>query len=262
MHKVKFIVSLILASFVLFLQVGGVFAAPVLPDSTPVIGIVQRIALETDSTTGITIAIVDLVDGNQIVQRVRISQEKAIHLGLLVLNGDGKPGINNLALGKEVAIELTDVIPAQEENQHPVGSALATFFSNINGMDYETIMAVYKQGVGFGVIAQTLWLTEKLDGDSATFQTIVRAKQTGDYSAFVLEDGTTPKNWGQLKRLVLDKKNELKIVKPDQDNDNNGDENNNGNGGGNGNNNGGNGNENNSNKDKGKDKGKDKEKKK
>ena len=240
MYKAKFVISLILAATVLFLQVGGVFAAPASPKSTPVIGVVQSITLETDSTTGVTIVIVDLIDNNQLLQRVRISQEKAIVLGLIVLNGDGKPGINNLALGKQIEIEPENVIPAQEENQHPVGNALATFFSDVEGVDYESIMAMHEQGVGFGVMAQTLWLTKKLEGDLETFQAIVNAKQTGDYSAFILEDGTIPQNWGQLRKLILDKKNNLKIVKPNQENGNHRNESNNGNGngGGNGNSNG------------------------
>ena len=269
MCKAKFIVTLLLAAFVMFLQVGGVFAAPVLPNPNPVFGIIQSITLETDSTTGVTIVIVDLVDNSQLVQRVRVSQEKAIELGFLVLNGDGKPGINNLVLGKQVEIDPSNVIPAQEENQHPVGNALATFFSDIEGVSYESIMAIHEQGSGFGLIAQTLWLTRKLDGDIEIFQTIVNAKQTGDYSAFVLEDGTTPKNWGQLRKLILDKKNNLKIVKSNQEDTENGSDTNNGNsnnglnGNGGGNDNGsGNdtGNGNNENKDKDKDKDKDKEK--
>lgn len=260
MRKAKFIVSLLLAALVMFLQVGGVFAAPVLSNSTPVIGIIQSITLETDTATGITIVIVDLVDNSQLVQRVRVSQENAIELGLVVLNGDGKPGINNLILGKEVEIDPSNVIPAQEENQHPVGNALATFFSDVEGVSYQSIMATHEQGIGFGVIAQTLWLTRKLDGDVDVFETIVNAKQTGDYSAFILEDGTTPTNWGQLRKLILDEKINLKIVKSDQENTetgsviNNGNSNNGLNGNGGGNDNGsGNGNgtgNNNGNKDK------------
>jgi hypothetical protein len=268
MRKAKLIVSLLLAALVMFLQVGGVFAAPVLQHPTPFIGIVQSITLETDSTTGVTIVIVDLIDNSQLVQRVRVSQEKAIELGLVVLNEDGKPGINNLVLGKAVEIDPENVIPAQEESLHPVGNALATFFSDIEGVSYESIMSMHEQGIGFGVIAQTLWLTKQLDGDVEIFQTLVNAKQTGDYSAFILEDGTTPKNWGQLRKLILDKKSNLKIVKSIQENPENGSNTSNGNGmngSGGGNDNGSgnnNGNGNNENKDKDKDKDKEKDKKK
>jgi hypothetical protein len=265
MRKAKLIVSLLLAALVMFLQVGGVFAAPILQSPTPITGIVQSITLETDSTTGVTIVIVDLIDNSQLVQRVRVSQEKAIELGIVVLNEDGKPGINNLVLGKALEIDPANVIPAQEKSQHPVGNALATFFSDIEGLSYESIMSMHEQGIGFGVIAQTLWLTKKLDGDVEIFQTIVNAKQTGDYSAFILEDGTTPTNWGQLRKLILDKKTNLKIVKSTQENPENGSNTSNGNsnngmnGSGGGNDN---GNGNNENKDKDKDKDKEKDKKK
>ena len=261
MKKVKFTISLIFIASILFGQVGGVFAAPALQNPIPVGGMVQRIILETDSTTGVTMVIVDLLDSSQILQSLRISQETAIMLGLIVLNGDGKPGINNLALGKSIEIDPTDVIPTQQESQHPVGSALATFFSDIAGVDYESIMTVHEQGVGFGVIAQMLWLTKKLEGDLEMFQTIVYAKQTGDYSAFILADGSTPKNWGQLRKSILEQNNGLSLVMSNKDkingnSNNNGNRNNGGNGNGNGseggngngngnNNGGGNGNGNN-----------------
>lgn len=237
MKKVKFIISLIFIASILFGQVGGVFAAPAIQNPIPVSGMVQRIILETDSTTGVTIVIVDLLDSSQMLQSVRISQETAMVLGLVVLSGDGKPGINNLALGKSIEIDPTDVIPTQEESQHPVGSALATFFSDLAGVDYESIMTVHEQGVGFGIIAQMLWLTKKVEGDLEVFQTIVHAKQTGDYSAFILTDGSTPKNWGQLRKSILEQDNGLSLVVSNKDKKN-GNSNGNGNNGGNGNGNG------------------------
>lgn len=170
--------NLVFVTSILFLQVGGVLAAPALQTSDPVFGMVQRIILETDSTTGVTIVIVDLVDDNQLLQSVRVSQEKAIELGFVVINGDGNPGINKLALGKAIEIDRADVLPDQEENQHPVGSALATFFSDIAGLDYESIMAAHKQGIGFGTIAQSLWLTKKLEGNLKVFEALLKAKQT------------------------------------------------------------------------------------
>jgi hypothetical protein len=112
MHKARFMVSLILAVAILFVQAGGVFAASAWQNSA-VAGVVQSITLETDPTTGITIVIVDLIDQDQMLQRVRVSQEKAIVLGFVLLNGDGKPDINNLALGKQVEIDLANVIPTK-----------------------------------------------------------------------------------------------------------------------------------------------------
>lgn len=227
-------------------QVGGVFAAPSLQGATPFIGVVQSITLETDAATGVATAIVDVIDDNLALQRVRISQETATALGLVVLDEDGKPVINELALGGPVEIDPATVIPDQEKTQHPVGSALATFFSDIAGLDYEAVMTAQKAGIGFGVIAQALWLTKRLAGNSEIFKVILDANQTGDYSAFILDDGTTPLNWGQLRKAIADENTGLGIVISDKDNNGNGngngnkdkdkdkDKDNNGNGNGNG----------------------------
>ena len=59
---------------------------------------------------------------------------------------------------------------------------------------------------------------------SQNFSAILDAKETGDYSAFILDDSTTPKNWGQLRKAILDSSDK-------KDNRNR-----NGNGNGNGNN--------------------------
>jgi hypothetical protein len=127
-------------------------------------------------------------------------------------------------LGKPVQIDPEDVIPAKEETPHPIGNALATFFSGIAGMDYETIMAAHAQGAGFGVIAQSLWLTAKLEGDTKIFKALIKAERTGDFSAFILEDGSSPKNWGQLRIEILDQHpgNNVGVVISDRDNNTNG----------------------------------------
>jgi hypothetical protein len=140
-----------------------------------------------------------------------------------------------------VDIDPESVIPDEEKPRHPVGSVLATFFSEIT--DYDAIMGAHEDGFGFGVIAQALWLTQKLEGDSVIFLSILEAKRSGDYSDFVLPDGTTPKNWGQFRKAVMEKeKGNLGIVMSGKDGEN---------GSGNGNGNGNNGNGNEKSKDKG-----------
>ncbi len=148
------------------------------------------------------------MDPNQSMQQVRLTQETAIALGLLLLDGDGNPVINKKALVKTIEIDPATAIPEKKENEHPVASALATFFSNIEGIDYDTIMAAHENGVGFGVIAQALWLASDLGGDSQLFQDLLSAKEHNDYSAFsdFTEDGTIPKNWGQLRKALLSSK--------------------------------------------------------
>ena len=225
MLKTKFWISLILTISILALQAGAAFAAPALQIPGPITGIVQRITVETDINTGITTVLVAMMDQSQLALTTRVSQETAITLGLVTLDGDGKLVINRKALGKSIEVDPTTVIPDDEANQHPVGSSLATFFSGIAGLDYHKIMSAHDKGVGFGVIAQALWLTMKFEGDSEVFLAILDAKETGDYSAFILDDGTTPKNWGELRKAILkgsDKKDKpgLVISNKDKENDN------------------------------------------
>ena len=241
MSRMKPLLGIILTIILSMAQVGRVFAASASQETTPISGTVQSITLESDPTTGVITVIADVTDADLVVQTFRVNQETALALGLVVLDGDGNLVINELALGETVEIDPTTVIPDQQQPQHPVGNALATFFSDVEGLDYDTIMAAHENGVGFGVIAQALWLTSELDGNSQLFQDLLYAKQQDDYSAFsdFTEDGATPKNWGQLRKALLSKKG-LGVVMSNHDN--------------NGNGNPGDGNGNNQNKDKNKDK--------
>ncbi len=40
-------------------------------------------------------------------------------------------------------------------------------------------------------------------GDATLLDQILTAKQSGDFSTIVLPDGSSPTNWGQLRRAVL-----------------------------------------------------------
>jgi hypothetical protein len=208
MSKKKLIISLMLTFALLSVQVGTVLAAPPQQDPTPITGTVQSITLETDAA-GVTTVLVTLDDGMGGTQTVRLSVDTAISLNLVTLDEAGSPVVNDTAIGTSVTIDPITVIADEETAQHPVGSALADFFSSVLGVDYDTIMAAHDQGVGFGVIAQALWLTDSLGGDSAFFTTIVDAKQSGDYSAIILPDGTSPANWGQFRKALLDHKQNL-----------------------------------------------------
>ncbi len=222
MSRMKLLLGIVLTILISMAQVGEVLAAPAAQEATPISGTVQSITLESDSTTGVVTVIVNVMDLDQVSQTVRVSQETAIELGLVLLDGDGNPVINELALGETVDIDPTTVIPDQQEPQHPVGGALATFFSDIGGLDYDTIMSARGDGVGFGVIAQALWVTSELGGDSQLFKDLLYAKQHNDYRAFrdFTEDGTIPKSWGQLRKALLGKKS-LGIVMSNQDNNGN-----------------------------------------
>lgn len=258
MKSPKTLILFFLVMVVFVTQVGAVSAAPAAGKTVG--GRVTVLACETDTVTGEMLFLVTLEATNGTLETVRIDQVTAESLGLVQLTIDGIPDCTPAALanalGMEVTIDSTDIIPDEEEAQHPVGAALATFFGDIT--NYAAIMDAHENGAGFGVIAQALWLTKKLEGDTDTFLAILLAKQTGDYSAFTFEDGTpVPQNWGQFRKLLLDgdKKNSLGIVMSNKDKDHASNGSSNGNGQGNGNGNGtgqGNGN---GNPDKNNDKG-------
>jgi hypothetical protein len=93
--------------------------------------------------------------------------------------------------------------PTEEPTVHPVASALAAFFADILGLDYDEIMDYHEDGMGFGVIAQACWMSYALEGDATSLSDILAAKKSGDFSSIMLPDGGTAKNWGQFKKAVL-----------------------------------------------------------
>ena len=217
MKNIKFFVGCTLVFAVLVTQVSAVLAAPAV-----IVGTVQSVTLDTNTNTAVTTVLITVMDNGK-SQTVRITLESAIALGIIMLGADGNPVINELILGQPVEIDPEIVIAKEQINEHPVGSALATFFSDIMDLDYETIMTAHENGTGFGVIAQALWLTRKLDGDADMFTAIIDAKKNKDFSAFVLEDGTIPQNWGQFKKVVMDgKKGKPGIAMADQNNNGSG----------------------------------------
>ncbi len=112
----------------------------------------------------------------------------------------------------EVEIDPATVIPdeVEEEKQHPVGSAISDFFSDLLGVNYETVMEYHDEGTGFGVIAQALWMTNALEGDTELFSAILDAKKNKDYSGITLPDGSTPQNWGQFRKAVMKDRDKAK----------------------------------------------------
>jgi hypothetical protein len=210
MSKTKLILCLAMIVALFTFQVGVVMAAPSVETSEPITGTVQSITLETD-TEGVTTVLVTVEEDGGTTQTVRISVDTAVELGLVTLDTEGNPVVNEASIGTTITINPAAVISNEETEgeQHPVASALEEFFSETLGVDYETIMSVHEDGVGFGVIAQALWLTQALDGDTELFNTIIKAKVDHDFSSITLENGTTPKNWGQFRKALLDHKQNL-----------------------------------------------------
>ena len=188
------------------------------------------------------------------MQSVRISLATATTLNLITLDVNNKPVVNTAAIGSSITIDPAAIVPepsTTQKKQHPVGSALSNFFFNLTGVNYDMIMNSHNNGFGFGVIAQALWMTSKLGGDTSLFTQILDAKRSGDYSQIALPDGSIPQNWGQLKKaLIKGSENGVNGAKPNGNNNDQGKDNNNGNDNTNGNPNGkpsGNGNGNNKN---------------
>jgi hypothetical protein len=261
MKDSKILIAFMLAIAVLVSQFGAVLAAPALQEGT-ISGTVTGLVCEVDLSTTAKTFLVTTQGADGTSQTVRIDQFTADRLKLITINTDGSPDCSPEALenarGMEVTIDTTAIIPDEEENQHPVGAALATFFEEEKDITfedmttYDAIMKAHEEdGFGFGVIAQALWLTLKLESalpelsPEEIFQMILDAKQKGDFSEFAsLFQDETPQNWGQFRKAVLDgdKKGNLGTVMSNKDNDNgnngnngNGQSNNNGNNQGNGN---------------------------
>ncbi len=254
MKKAKLFTIALIVTILVITQFAMVSAAPSLDEADSISGSAYSVAPITDTNTGETIYAITVIDDLGEYQTVRVSAETAYSLGFLDYDGDGNLAILDPELWPDsVSILLSDVIPNEEEVHHPVGTALAAFFSEIPGVDYDAIMTAHENGYGFGVIAQALWLTQKMEGDADVLVAVLEAKKTGDYSAFTLEDGTVPTNWGQFRKAIMagDKKGNLGVVMSGKDKDKD-------NAGGNGNNgNNGNADNNGNNKDKDKNKNKD-----
>lgn len=222
MFKTKLLASILLIATVLFAQVGMAGAAPLAQDTTPITGTIQSITTETDAI-GVTTVLVTVLDAQGATQTIRLSTDTAVTLGLVTVDSTtGSPVVvvDETKFGQTVDIDPTTVIPDQpvveEEPVHPIAALLASFF----GVDGSVVNDYHEDGYGFGVIAQSLWMSKNLGGDASLAGQILEAKKSGDYSAFTLPDGSTPTNWGQFKKAVSEKKNNLgSIVSGKAEND-------------------------------------------
>jgi hypothetical protein len=229
MFRTKFITSLLLAMAVLFAQVGIVAAAPPTQETIP--PTITGITTETDEN-GVTTVLVTLQAEGETPQTVRISVDYAIELGLI------DPATQKPVLLENVPPDTTidparviELVPGEEpaEVVHPIAAILAGFF----GEDPGVVNEYHLDGYGFGVIAQAMWMSRNLTGtedevgDASLAGDILQAKRDKDYEAFFEahpEIGDQfgdeiPSNWGQFKKVLKDKRNNLGIVVSGQANE-------------------------------------------
>ena len=210
MFNTKLLTGIVLVLAVLFVQVGNVAAAPQTQDTTPITGTIQSIATETDAN-GVTTVLVTLADDQGGNQTIRLSVQTALTLSLVTLDPTtSQPVVDQTKIGQTVEIDPATVIADEEPEEpvHPIAAILAGFF----GEDPSVVNGYHEDGFGFGVIAQALWMSNNLGGDISAAGLILEAKKSGDYSSFVLPDGSHPTNWGQFKKAVREKKNNLGVI--------------------------------------------------
>src|SRR5215211_3402032 len=223
MFNTKYLASILLVLTVLFAQVGNVAAAPQTQDTTLISGTIQSITTETDASS-VTTVLVTLLDDLGATQTVRLSVDTAVTLGLVTLDPTTQePVIDETQVGQTVEVDPATVITDEEpteESFHPIAWLLAEFF----GEDPGIVEGYHEDGFGFGVIAQALWISRNLTGaegeagDASLAEEIMEAKQDKNFEAFFeahpeyTVDGTVPTNWGQFKKALSNKKNNLGVI--------------------------------------------------
>lgn len=223
----KLLGSILLVLTVLFAQVGIVAAAPQTQDGTVTLtGTVLEIGQPQIDENGVTTVPVK-IETAEGTQTVLVSPDVAATLT-----------VNTPA---ELTVNSGDVVPAEEPAEpdvHPISALLGEFFdvdpSVIDGFhngefqvgegdDAETHV------FGFGVIAQALWMATDSEGDSSTTDidlatAILEAKQSGDYSKAAemlgMDPEDVPTNWGQFKKVLKDKHENLGTAVSQSDNEN------------------------------------------
>ena len=211
MTKAKFIISMIIAVALLTIPVLAVSAqTEEVPTEEPTVvtsltGTVESIIVNTDPVTTISTVDISLLVDTQ-SQLITLTLDQAVTLGLVTVSTDVPPVITvvDTLLGQTITVDASMLPPAPtEEVDNPIAKILGDFFSQLFGVDASAIQTYHDEGMGYGEIAQAGFLSYALGGDGTMMETFIDAKQSGDYSTITLPDGSTPENWGQLKKSVM-----------------------------------------------------------
>jgi len=233
MFKTKTLTGILLVLAVLFMQVGTVFAAPATQE-TSISGKIVDVEPSTADAEGVTtylVTVQDEVTGE--TQIVRVSQDTAATLGLLEkdpVTGElvldpttGEPIVDESQFGEFVTIASDQVILDEEPDEEPF-NPVAGFLADYFGVTNATINDFHEDGFGFGVIAQALWISTDDAGitDPVLAGDILTAKQEKSFDTFFLNHpeyddlvgDNPPTNWGQFKKLLSDKHENLGSAVP------------------------------------------------
>ena len=226
MFNSKLLASILLVLAVMFAQVGNVAAAPQTQDgtTTTITGTIQDITTELDAN-GETVVVVKLLDDQDTTQIVTLSAQEAADNNLFDLT------TGELLAQKDDSVELVvdpnDVVAEEEPTEpdvHPISALLASFFFDSDPEMASLIDSFHTgdndagQVFGFGVIAQALWMSKTLNygtADAELAGLILEAKKSGNYEEFsqYFDEGTVvPTNWGQFKKLLHEKKQNLGVI--------------------------------------------------
>jgi hypothetical protein len=217
MFKTKSLAGIVLVLVILFAQVGTVFAAPAAQDTTSITGTVTKLETSTDFN-GVTTVLVTVKDDTGTEQTVRISLDTAVALGLATVDPTTKAvTLKDFTQGEPVIVTIASTtVIADEEPFNPVAAILSSFF-DVSTTD---INEYHQAGFGFGVIAQALWMSTDSEGnaDAKLAGDILLVKQSKDYVTFFQDHqqyqfgDNMPTNWGQFKKVLLEKGNNLGAV--------------------------------------------------
>ena len=229
MFNTKLMATLLLIIAVMFAQVGNVAAAPQTQDGTTTLtGTIDEITTELDEN-GETIVIVTLTDEEGATQIVTLSAQEAADNGLFDVTTEEL--LAEAGDTVELVVDPTDVVPdeepTEEEDVHPIAWILAEFFDE----DPSVVNEYHEDGFGFGVIAQAMWMsrnitaTDEEEGDASLAADILEAKQEKDFQTFFNDheeyfedfEGDVPTNWGQFKKALQEKKNNLGVIVSDKE---------------------------------------------
>lgn len=219
--KTKFFATLLVVLAVLFGQVGGVLAAPVAQETTEIIGTVTGI--ETQTVDGVTTVLVTVKDELGVSQTYRLSVEDADGLDLVTVDTTTNTvTVDSSKVNQPITIDTTlydavlvDEEEVDEEPFNPVAGWMADFFDITNA----EVNLMHENGFGFGVIAQALWISTDVDGNTDTelATDILTLKQEKNFDEFFAKyptlldefDGDAPSNWGQFKKVLKENKQNL-----------------------------------------------------